>query len=763
MKLATKAYVITLILLTLVFAASAQQRSDKDDRNTAPTVGTGGPVGGPTGLFTVYDGQTLRKGEYTFSAAYSNYDRDPGDVDISSIPLSFQVGVNDNVELFFGTEAYRGVHVNAPRNLSGFYLPNSRLTINGVSTTGPAITLGTGVFANTAVFRRTGAPGAFYPFTGPGFGTPTTGGSAGVFPGLGSPFGGILPGVVLQTSSVVISGTTVEVPTVFTLAPSYLPDAPFINRTWGTSSFNSLDFGAKWRMNDNQDAVGYGLIASYRWYLDRPDDFAGFNMLQRGAGPGASKGDINLTFFTDARLTEHINLSGNIGYTYTTNPKLNDITLLDRPDELLASIGADFPVNKYLQYILEFRALKYVAGHTPNAFERDPIDGLFGIRVFPRRWWGFGAAYRANLNQQSGRSFDEDETHTTTVNVGGTPIVTTFTGAPPGFQTSTGVSGFIGQVWVGRREPRQGPIPNLAANVDAVALSTTVITLPCAPGFRPRAGGVCDDNRTISVATRASDPENDVLTYNYTVSGGRIIGTGANVQWDMSGVTPGTYTITTGVNDGCGICGKTNTQTITVRECDCEAACSCPTLTVDGPSGLTTPGQPMTFTASVSGGDVTYNWTVSSGTISSGQGTSSITVDTTGLAPGTNVTATVEIGGVPTGCGCPTSASATGSIPQADIAREFDTFGNLKPDDIKARIDNFFVELNQNPNAQGYIINYGTPAQIKARRAVIMKAINRPGTGYDPSRVTFIDGTDTGEGVKTRLFIVPAGATPPTP
>src|SRR5262245_1123366 len=97
MKLAYRAYAVTLLLLTLVLAAAAQvprtsgttetydknARSAKDDRNIAPTVGTGGVVGGPTGLFTVYDGQTLRKGEWTLSAAWSNYDRDPGNVDIT--------------------------------------------------------------------------------------------------------------------------------------------------------------------------------------------------------------------------------------------------------------------------------------------------------------------------------------------------------------------------------------------------------------------------------------------------------------------------------------------------------------------------------------------------------------------------------------------------------------------------------------------------------------------------------------------------------
>ena len=84
MKLANRAFLLTIILTALVLSATAQTLRPQDDpRNIAPTVGTGGPVGGPTGLFTVYDGATLRKGEFTFSIAYSNYDRYPGDVDIS--------------------------------------------------------------------------------------------------------------------------------------------------------------------------------------------------------------------------------------------------------------------------------------------------------------------------------------------------------------------------------------------------------------------------------------------------------------------------------------------------------------------------------------------------------------------------------------------------------------------------------------------------------------------------------------------------------
>ena len=124
-------------------AVSAQTlRSPRDPRNQAPAVGTGGPQGGPTGLFTVFDGDTIRRGEFTFSVAYSNYDRDPGNVDLVETPLSFNVGVNDHLELFFKTTGYRGIKVNNPQNLSSFYLPNSQLFFGStLLCTGAAIIL----------------------------------------------------------------------------------------------------------------------------------------------------------------------------------------------------------------------------------------------------------------------------------------------------------------------------------------------------------------------------------------------------------------------------------------------------------------------------------------------------------------------------------------------------------------------------------------------------------------------------------------------
>ena len=90
-----------------------------------------------------------------------------------------------------------------------------------------------------------------------------------------------------------------------------------------------------------------------------------------------------------------------------------------------------------------------------------------------------------------------------------------------------------------------------------------------------------------------------------------------------------------------------------------------------------------------------------------------------------------------------------------------DEFGVAVNDVIRGRLDTFFADLSNNPNDQGYIINYGTPAQVKKQKAQIRKAINF--RKYDASRITFVDGPDNGTGPSTKFYLVPAGAENPRP
>jgi outer membrane protein OmpA-like peptidoglycan-associated protein len=54
------------------------------------------------------------------------------------------------------------------------------------------------------------------------------------------------------------------------------------------------------------------------------------------------------------------------------------------------------------------------------------------------------------------------------------------------------------------------------------------------------------------VTCSGSDPDNDPLTYSYTTTGGQIVGTGSNVQFDAAGLQPGSYSVKCVVNDGRG-------------------------------------------------------------------------------------------------------------------------------------------------------------------------------------------------------------------
>jgi hypothetical protein len=687
-------------------------RPSDDPRNIAPTVGTGGPPGGPTGLFTIYDGQTLRKGEFTFSIAYSNFDRDPGDVDITETPLSFQIGLNDHLELWFSTDGYRGVKVNNPRHLSSFYLPNSQLFFgNTLLGSGAAIILAPDRVSGTsgingAVFRPAfNQPFVQFPFiggTGPNFGltgnriappftsrigTPTAlnnnFGAAANFPGIGSVFGSILPGVVLTTRTIPANSTfnVLTVPDLFTIAPSYLNDAPFINRLYGESSFSTFNVGAKWRWTSPSNPLGVGIIPFYRFYGDHADDASGFNQLQRGASPGGNLGDFGLIGFVDGRLSKHVNLSANFGYILNSNPRGDfggtEATLLDRGDELLAGVGVDVPVNEHFQWIAELKSVQYVGGRTPNAFQNNPIDFLTGIRVFPRRWFGLSAWYRNHLNQQGDRFFGLFNQS-----------------FPAGFTPSEDPNGFGFQIFAGHRNARAPiTVENHPPTVTVTASQARVtLAADCGSGMMPNPG--CTPTGTsVSLTANATDPDGDTLLYTWTTTGGRVTGDGPNVTWDLSGVAAGTYTANVEVDDGCG-CISYSSTTVTVDRCDCVAV----------PTPVPTPA-PIVET--------------------------------------------------------PTPAPTP--PPPAQPTR-FDTYGNIPRNDVKARLDNFANELQNQPGSQGYVIAYGGrrgPAGEAQRRADFAKDYLVNTRGIDAGRLVTIDGGFMEEAT-TELWIVPAGATPPT-
>jgi len=127
----------------------------------------------------------------------------------------------------------------------------------------------------------------------------------------------------------------------------------------------------------------------------------------------------------------------------------------------------------------------------------------------------------------------------------------------------------------------------------------------------------------------------------------------------------------------------------------------------------------------------------------------------------TNVTATVEIG-LDVDCDCQKSASETAPVAPEILPVLVDEFGKLPNDDIRGRLDAFFAELSNNPNNQGYIINYGTDKEITARERLITNHIAF--RNFDRSRITLVRGGTSADGEpRTKLYRIPPGASNPNP
>src|SRR5688572_4648487 len=208
-------------------------------------------------------------------------------------------------------------------------------------------------------------------------------------------------------------------------------------------------------------------------------------------------------------------------------------------------------------------------------------------------------------------------------------------------------------------------------------------------------------NPRVRLKAQGYSPEGKPLRYRWTVSGGRLEGDGTDVVWDLSDAPPGVYNAAVTVESGPvdnPLCTAFTSTKVVVRNCPPPRPV-CPNVSIYCPD-VQQAGSPITFTASISGGTpgVTpvYNWVVSAGRILSGQGTTTITVDTAGLA-GQPITATVEVAGYNLEC----RAQCQAAVPAPPNPTRFDEFGELQRDDEKARLDVFAIELQNSPGSQG--------------------------------------------------------------
>ena len=188
----------------------------------------------------------------------------------------------------------------------------------------------------------------------------------------------------------------------------------------------------------------------------------------------------------------------------------------------------------------------------------------------------------------------------------------------------------------------------------------------------------------------------------------------------------------------------------------------CPVVTIDAAEKVD-PGTPIVFTArtnSASTTNVKYRWRVSAGTITTGENTSSVTVDTAGLA-GQSITASVQIDGSETCTAVSKSVEVTAQPFICGLA--FDQYGDIRFEYEKARLDNFAIQLLNQPSVRGAIAaiagqqTYRGEAADRLRRArdYLVKV-----RGVLTDRLVTIDAGYEKD-FSMYLHIVPEGATLP--
>ena len=186
----------------------------------------------------------------------------------------------------------------------------------------------------------------------------------------------------------------------------------------------------------------------------------------------------------------------------------------------------------------------------------------------------------------------------------------------------------------------------------------------------------------------------------------------------------------------------------------------CPTVTVSCPEDPKL-GEDFEFKASIVGGDPTvtptYIWEVANAELIDGQGTPTIRVWALGRQ---GVTAKLRVGGFDSVCSRTASCSTASIHDPLPAPQRIDSYGLLRFDQVRAKLDRFATVLKKSPGAMGYIRGFSrqenkTGEDRKAAHNAKQYLVEKFDIEKDGIRV---DDGGTQEEFLIELWLIPQGS-----
>ncbi len=463
--------------------------------------------------------------------------------------------------------------------------------------------------------------------------------------------------------------------------PAYVEGDPFISGNGG--GVGSVTVGAQIGILSELRGDKVSLDIDNEFFIPTQTGLASLlnNEVQTGA----------LDYQVGVNLSKHFfgnnfQATSSFGYRFTQDPTFMVGSFQGNPGTLypvkvgLADeihLGAGFVLfpERRIQFMNEYTGTIYEGAATPDVTfgPRDPVDGIWGVRLYPTRWLAFdvGYTYSLNLSQVNDRN---------------------------GFVVK------VGSVYW----PEKPKAPDNVGATCSLDKSTVV-------------EGSGD---MVEASVNGTDTYNHPLNYMWTATGGSISGTGPMTRWNSAGAAPGTYTITAHVDDGHG-----NTAS-----CSSDVNVSAkpippPTMTCSAAPSSVLVGERAKVTAVVndqSGTPLDYKWQSNGGQVI-GTG-DSVDLDTTGLAPGSyTVTGRVENGkGGAADCTANVPVNAPPAQPTPSVVGQCAFKENsARVDNVCKRIlDDMAVRLQNDPQAKAVVVGVADPKERKADKLSQARADN---------------------------------------